>query len=68
VRLWAYCSPPSVVAETARSILAHAETLARVEAALDAIDWEASRENGNLIHFKRCVHVQLSAAIQPKDK
>ena len=52
-----------------RSIMAHAETLAMVERALNAIEWEAARENGNILHFKRCVLVQLRAALSnPKDK
>lgn len=47
----------------ATSVMAHAETLAMVECALNAIEWEAARENGNILHFKRCVLVQLRAAL-----
>lgn len=69
VKILVGLGPYSTNAETARSIMAHAEMLAMVESALSAIEWEAGRENGNLLHFKRCVMVQLRAALSHlKDK
>ncbi len=35
----------------------------RLREAIDAIKWEAKRENGNWLHLKRCIAVQASQAL-----